>query len=146
MFGPLKLPSFLHPYPPGFVDYQPTFSRKDNTTGEEHLSSFQDFIDNLEILHEDIIMRLFSKSLIRDVALWFKNMEVASIGSWDELYYTFLKHQGERKSFDQYLDEFTFSEEEKMKFYLLLIEGFTACIAACPWKLNLLRLVPWCIT
>jgi hypothetical protein len=107
MFGPLKLPSFHHPYPPGFVDYLPTFSGKDNTTGEEHLLAFQDFIDNLEILHEYIIMRIFSKSLIGDVALWFKNMEFASSGSWDELYDTFLKYLGERKSFDQYLNEFT---------------------------------------
>jgi hypothetical protein len=100
MFGPLKLSSFLHSYPPRFVDYLPTFSGKDNTIGEKHLSAFQDFIDNLEILHEDIIMRLFSKYLIGDAALWFKNMEVASIGSWDELYDTFLKYWGERKSFD----------------------------------------------
>ena len=71
------------------------------------MSSFQDFIDNLEILHEYIIMRLFSKSLIGYAALWFKNMEVSSIGSWDELYDTFLKYWGERKSFDQYLNEFT---------------------------------------
>ena len=70
------------------------------------MSAFQDFIDNLEILHEDIIMRLFSKSLIGDVALWFKNMEVASIGSWDELYDTFFKYWGERNSLDQYLHEF----------------------------------------
>jgi hypothetical protein len=107
MFGPLKLPSFLHPYPLEFLDYLPTFSGKNNTTGEEHLSPFQDFIDNLEILHEDIIMRIFSKYLIGYVALWFKNMEVASIGSWDELYDTFLKYWGERKSFDHYLNEFT---------------------------------------
>jgi hypothetical protein len=92
MFGPLKFPSFLHPYPPGFVHYLPTFAGKDNTVGEEHLSDFQDFIDKLEILHEDVVMRLLSKSLVRDVALWLKNVETASIKSWDELFFVFLKH------------------------------------------------------
>jgi hypothetical protein len=92
MFGPLKMPSFLHSYHLKFVDYLPTFAGKDNTAGEEHMSAFQDFIDNLEILQEDIVTRIFSKDLIGDVSLWFKNMEVASIGSWDEIYETFLKY------------------------------------------------------
>jgi hypothetical protein len=113
MFGPLKMPSFLHPYPPRFVDCLPTFSRKDNTIREEHISAIQDFIDNLEILHEDIIMRIFSKYLIGDATLWFKNMKVASIGSWDELYDTFFKYWEENKSLDQYLHEFTTLRREK---------------------------------
>jgi hypothetical protein len=43
-------------------------------------------------MHEDVVMRLFSKYLVGDVALWFKNIEVGSIGSWDELFGAFSRY------------------------------------------------------
>ena len=46
-------------------------------------------IDNFEMVHEDVVLRLFSKSLVGDAALWFKNLEYGSIGSWSDLYNTF---------------------------------------------------------
>ena len=51
-------------------------------------------------------MRLFSKSLIRDAAIWFKNLRADSIGSWTEFTDAFLKHWGENKSLDLYLADF----------------------------------------
>jgi hypothetical protein len=70
------------------------------------LGSFENFVDNFEIVHEDVTMRLFSKSLVRDVALWFKGLEVDSFSSLVELYDAFSKYWGENKSFDQYLADF----------------------------------------
>jgi hypothetical protein len=70
------------------------------------LGAFENFVDNFEIVHEDVTMRLFSKSLFGDVALWFKGLRVDSIGSWIELYDAFSKYWGENKSFDQYLADF----------------------------------------
>jgi hypothetical protein len=43
-------------------------------------------------MHEDVVMRLFSKYLVRDVALWFNNLKVGFIGSWDELFGAFSRH------------------------------------------------------
>jgi hypothetical protein len=51
-------------------------------------------------------MRLFSKSLLGDAAIWFKGLRDDSIGSWVELYNVFLKWWGENKSLDQYWDDF----------------------------------------
>jgi hypothetical protein len=51
-------------------------------------------------------MRLFSKSLFKDVVVWFKGLEVDSIGSWIELRNAFPKCWGENKSLDQYLADF----------------------------------------
>jgi len=92
MFKPLKLPSTLHPYPPKFLDYMPLFVGEDHNIVEKNLGAFHNVIDNLEIMHEDVVMRLFAKSLVGDVALWFKNLEVGSIGSWDELFGAFSRH------------------------------------------------------
>jgi len=82
-FKPLKFPSILHLYPPKFLEFLHLFIGEDHITCEKHLEAFHNFIDNFEIMHEDVVMRLFSKSLVGDVALWFKNMEVDSIGSLD---------------------------------------------------------------
>jgi hypothetical protein len=66
----------------------------------KHLTTFENFVDNFEIIHEDVVMRIFCKSLFGDVALWFRNMEVFSIGSWDDFHCTFLRYWGGNKSFD----------------------------------------------
>ena len=100
------------------------------------MSAFQDFIDNLEILHEDIIMRFFSKYLIGDVALWFKNMEVASIGSWDELYDTFFKYWGERKSLYQYLHEFTTLRRGKNEVLSVFNQRFYSLYCSLPLEIK----------
>jgi hypothetical protein len=89
------------------------------------VEAFENFIDQFEIVHDDVTMRLFSKSLLGDAAVWFKGLGDDSIGSWVELYNTFLKWWGENKSLDQYWDDFNAlrrGEEEtlavfNMRFY-----------------------------
>jgi hypothetical protein len=68
------------------------FIGEDHITAENHLRAFQNFIDYLEIMHEDVVMRLFSKYLVGDVVLWFKNMDVGSIGLWVELCSAFSRY------------------------------------------------------
>jgi hypothetical protein len=113
VFKPLKLPAHLHPYPPYFVEYLPHFTGESHVSAEKHLEAFENFIDNLEIVHEDIVMRLFSKSLTREAALWFRLLEPGSIGSWTDFYYVFSKHWGENKCLDQYLNDFCTLKREK---------------------------------
>jgi hypothetical protein len=59
--------------------------------------AFENIVDQFNIIHDDVIMRLFSKYLFRDVAEWFKNLRDDSIGSWIELSNTFSKYWGENK-------------------------------------------------
>ena len=106
MFTSLRLPSHLHPYHLNFVEYLPWFIGEGHVTNEKHLRSFENFFDQFEIVYEDITMRLFSKSLFWDVALWFKGLRADSVSSWTELYCAFSNYWGENKSFDQYLTDF----------------------------------------
>jgi hypothetical protein len=106
MFKPLKLPHLLHSYPLDCYEYLPWFSGENQVSAERHLESFEDFVDRFQIVHEDVIMRFFSKSLIRDVAIWFKSLRDESIGSWIEFSDVFMKHWGENKSLDSYLADF----------------------------------------
>jgi hypothetical protein len=106
MFKPLKLPLLLHPYPDDCYEYLPLFSGENQASAERHVESFLDFVDRFSIAHEDVIMRMFSKSLIKDVATWFKGLRADSIGSWIEFSNAFLKYWGEYKSLDSYLADF----------------------------------------
>ena len=91
MFNPLRFPYHLHPYPPYSFDYLPQFSGEDHVTAERHLGAFENFIDQFEIIHDDVTMRLFSNSLSGDVAMWFRCLEAGFIGSWNKLCHAFLK-------------------------------------------------------
>jgi hypothetical protein len=89
MFKPLRIPSTLHPYPPKFLEYLPFFIGEDHIIAEKHLGAFQNVIDNFEIMHDDVVMSLFSKYLVGDVVVWFTNLQDGSIGLWDELFDAF---------------------------------------------------------
>ena len=106
MFKPLKLPLLLHPYPDDCYEYLPWFSGENQTSAEEHVESFLDFVDRFQLVHEDVVMRYFSKSLIKDAATWFKGLRADSIGSWTEFSNAFLKYWGKYKSLDSYLADF----------------------------------------
>jgi hypothetical protein len=106
MFKPLKLPLLLHRYPNECYEYIPWFSGEDQALVERHMESFLDFLDHFQIAHEDVIMRFFSKSLIKDAATWFKSLRTDSIGSWTEFSNAFLKYWGSYKSLDSYLADF----------------------------------------
>jgi hypothetical protein len=106
MFRPLKLPHPLHSYPLDCYEYLPCFSGENQVSAERHLEYFEDFVDRFQIVHEDVIMRFFSKSLIRDAAAWFRGLRDDSIGSWIEFSNAFLKYWGEYKSLDSYLADF----------------------------------------
>jgi len=69
------------------------------------MEDFEDFVYNFEIMHEDIILRLFSKSLVQNASLWFINLKACSIFSWTYFHRLFMRYLGESKYVDQYLIE-----------------------------------------
>jgi hypothetical protein len=107
LFKPLRLPYCINSYPLDSFEYLPRFSREDHVTAERHLGAFENFIDQFDIVHDDVTMRLFSHSLSGDVTMWFRCLEVGSICSWTELCHAFLKCWGEKKSL--YQDWFEFN-------------------------------------
>ena len=142
LFKPLRLPHDLHPYPRYSFEYLPRFSGEDHITAERHLEAFEGFVHQFEIVHDDVTMRLFSKSLFGDVVVWFKGLGANSISSWIELCNAFLKCWGENKSLDHYLDYFNAlrrGEEEALAvlnmwfysvYHIMLVEIRPSEIAA----------------
>ena len=113
MFKPLILPYLLHPYPLYYYEYLPLFSGENQVSGEKHLESFEYFVDRFQIIHEDVIMRYFSKYLIKDTATWFKSLRADSIGSYIKFSNAFVKYWGEYKSLDSYLADFYALKRER---------------------------------
>ena len=54
-------------------------------TGEEHLRVFIDMLNDYEVEHEDVVMKLFVHSLIEDARDWFKRLPDDNIFSWNDL-------------------------------------------------------------
>jgi hypothetical protein len=106
MFKPLRMPYHLNPYPLDLFEYLPHFSGEDHVRAKRHLGPFENFVDEFEIIHDDVIMILFSIFLFRDVVVWFKDLRSNSIGYWIELSNDFSKYWSEKKSFDLYLADF----------------------------------------
>ncbi|XP_059068480.1 uncharacterized protein LOC131858989 [Cryptomeria japonica] len=50
------------------------FDKNNAISAEEHLKSFGDMINDYEIAHEDIIMKLFVQSLIEDAREWYRGL------------------------------------------------------------------------
>ena len=98
LFGPLRLSPTLNAYPLDFFEYLPIFDGQDYVVVDKHMEAFENFIDDFEIIHEDVVMRLFCKYLVRDTAFWFKNLEPNSIGSWDDFCLLFMRYWGKNKS------------------------------------------------
>ena len=124
MFKPLRLPYHLNPYPLDFFKYLPRFSGDDYVTAERHLGDFENFLDQFEIVHDDVIMRIFSKTLFRNVAAWFKGLRADSISSWIELSNTFLKHWGENKYLHLFLADFYALKREEHKTFPIFNRRF----------------------
>jgi hypothetical protein len=74
-----------------YVNLLPKFNGEDEITALEHLSSFDNFIDNLGLEHEDVYMRIFVQTFEGEVRTWFKGLPPNYIDSWDALESIFLR-------------------------------------------------------
>jgi hypothetical protein len=108
------------------------------------LQAFENFVDQFEIVHDDVTMRLFSHSFSGDVVLWFKCLRASSIGSWIELCKDFLKCWGENKSLDQYWFDFNALRRGEDKDLDVFTMRFYSVYHSMSVDIGPKRLLPWC--
>jgi hypothetical protein len=89
-----------------FFEYLPVFKGNEHIATKNHMESFEYFVDNFKIMHEDVILRLFSKSLVEDGYFCFRNMKACSICSWTDFHRVFLRYWGKIKYVDQCISKF----------------------------------------
>lgn len=76
----------LYPYPidSSWRGLVPKFIGSSAITIEDHLRSFNDFIQDLDMQYQDINMRLFMMSLTEEAKDWFNSLPTTSIDSIQE--------------------------------------------------------------
>jgi hypothetical protein len=55
----LVFPKILHPFPYGYLKTLPKFNGNGSRIAYANITTFQDFIDNLLIKHDDVFMWMF---------------------------------------------------------------------------------------
>jgi hypothetical protein len=70
----------------------PKFSANNDVLIEGYLSSFYNSLQLyvVQYEHEDVVMRLFSSSLIGDARFWYNNIPGKGIKTWQDLYNAFI--------------------------------------------------------
>jgi hypothetical protein len=106
-YAPLVLPNPLNSMPTGdYQKYMPKFYGIEEVTAEEHLELFYSYADNLNIIDEDVWMRVFVQRLDGGARGWFRELTPGSITGIEVLDDTFLKQWGDKKDFLYYITEF----------------------------------------
>jgi hypothetical protein len=112
--GPHKLPDKAK-------SWLPKFSSNDDITCN-HLTRFYKSFELHEVINRnsDVIMKLFSTSLIGDVRMWYNNLPSKSIRIWEDLENTFIKRWGNERDpiflFSQYNEIHKYKEESIREF------------------------------
>jgi hypothetical protein len=73
-------------------DLLPRFYEGENGSPVEHVLEFHALIQQLDIHHEDICMKLFMYSLQGDVCIWYQSLEPSRIYSLIEFHVAFNLH------------------------------------------------------
>jgi hypothetical protein len=73
-------------------DLLPRFYEGENDNPVEHVLEFHALMQQLDIQHEDIRMKLFMYSLQGDVCIWYHSLEPSSISSLKEFHAAFNIH------------------------------------------------------
>ena len=83
--GPLSLPPYLHEILDNYLKLLPRYDSEKKIKADEHLDAFQNYMDDLNIQHEDVYMRLFVQYLEGEPRKSFRSLAVGSITSWKVL-------------------------------------------------------------
>jgi hypothetical protein len=70
-------------------DYLPRFREKDEDNPALHLIEFHQCMDQLNIHHEDALMKMFMYSLEGDARVWYRSLPASNISSLREFHVAF---------------------------------------------------------
>jgi hypothetical protein len=91
-YAPLVLPQLMNTLPNGdYLKYMPKFTREEDITVEEHLSTFYSYANNINIENEDVWMRVFIQILDGEVRKWFRGLNPGYIFGIEALDDVFLR-------------------------------------------------------
>lgn len=75
---------YPNPIPADLREKMNKFVGNNVVTTEEHLKYFMDMLNDYDVEHEYVVMKLFIQSLVEYARDWYRGLPNASISSWDE--------------------------------------------------------------
>jgi hypothetical protein len=100
------LPENINDLPNNYLNFFPKFNSENEVTNVEHLSFFDEFVDNVGLEHDDVYLRIFIQTFEGKVRTWFKGLLSNSLNSWYVLETALLRQWGEKKDHLYYLTKF----------------------------------------
>jgi len=88
-----RIQGFPHDLLENGDNWLPRFSGNNDVLAKKNSISFYDTLSlrNAQYEHQDVVMRLFSSSLIKDSKLWYDDLPSKNIKTWQTLEDVFLK-------------------------------------------------------
>ena len=81
----LGIPGYPNEIPKGLRDKVTKFAGNNVISSEQHLRDFFDLLNDYEVEHEDVVIKLSIHSLTEDARDWFRRLPDDSITSWGDL-------------------------------------------------------------
>jgi hypothetical protein len=73
------------------------FARKFGVSAEDHLAEFSRVVDDFDVEHEDVVMRMFVSTLEGEARTWYKSLPDASIDGWDSFQEKFIERWADKQ-------------------------------------------------
>jgi hypothetical protein len=87
VFDPLSFvafPDYPHDLPAHkWLKCLPLFARMSGESVEDHLATFSKLLNDFQVEHEDVAMRMFVSTFEGEAQTWYKSLPDASIDGWD---------------------------------------------------------------
>jgi hypothetical protein len=109
------------------TNFLPIFSGKEEDNPAHHLVKFHQCIDQLDVYHEDALMKMFVYSLDGDAQKWYRLLPTSNISSLKEFHATFNKYCKRYYSTDTLLKDCC----ERFKSYIQQTVECSSCEELC---------------
>jgi hypothetical protein len=110
-FDPLSFvafPDYPHDLPARkWLKCLPLFAGRSKELVEDHLASFSKLLDDFEVEHEDLVIRMFVSTLEGEARTWYKSLLNASIDGWDSFQEKFIERWENKPNNSSLISAFT---------------------------------------
>lgn len=90
-----------------YRDCLPKFTGSNVILVEDHVNAFLKFMDDLEIKHEDVEMKMSMQTLEGDARAWYKSLPARSIDGWDSFQTKFIDRWAHKQDNSLFLQAFS---------------------------------------
>lgn len=109
-YAPLEFSQIQgQPYQLPMRDYHehlPKFVGNNAVTMDDQLDAFLQFVNDLKVQHEDVVLMMFVQTLLGDARAWYKVLPANAIDGWDSFQNTFTERQDNKQDNTLMLDAF----------------------------------------